>query len=239
MERLLAELSRELEPLGRRGRRRALAEARDHLLSAIEDEVARGATWADAEQRVTARFGEPALIAESLVLARPRSRKIARIGGRCAVALAIAAAALIAVRLGLDRGSTSAGTTAHRTFAITLVLLLAGLPLVANRRRVFGPVGDSRAARLVRIGAYGALCVLPLVVIDLSRFAGARFDRHTFANAADKAQWQAERVHAAVSGSIVLFVLMAAYAGGILWITSRRSPIPIRTPRTGVGSRSR
>ncbi|MDX6562481.1 MAG: hypothetical protein QOD65_2295 [Gaiellales bacterium] len=71
-ERLLAELRKSLRPLGRRVRRRALDEARDHLLSATEDEIARGASPAAAEKRAVERFGHPAVIAAPLRGAHPR-----------------------------------------------------------------------------------------------------------------------------------------------------------------------
>jgi hypothetical protein len=70
-ERLLGQLRRDLRPLGLRRRRRALHEARDHLLSAIEDELAGGASPAVAAQRAVERFGDPAAIAERLRAARP------------------------------------------------------------------------------------------------------------------------------------------------------------------------
>ena len=89
-ERWLAELNRELRPVGWRRRRRALAEASDHLISAIEDEIAAGASREDAERRALARIGEPAAIGASLCAVRPRRRS------RLAPA-AVAAGAITAV----------------------------------------------------------------------------------------------------------------------------------------------
>jgi hypothetical protein len=71
-ERLIADLRRELRPLGRRARRRALAEARDHLLSAIELGVDEGLGAGEAEARAVARFGDPSEIAARLCAVRPR-----------------------------------------------------------------------------------------------------------------------------------------------------------------------
>jgi hypothetical protein len=72
VEQLLADLRRELRPLGRRRRRRGvLAEARDHLLSGIEEEMASGATAEEAERRVVERYGDAAAVARSLLLAHP------------------------------------------------------------------------------------------------------------------------------------------------------------------------
>lgn len=47
--RLLADLRRELRPLGWRTRCRVLAEAYGHLMSGIEEEIASGAPAAEAE----------------------------------------------------------------------------------------------------------------------------------------------------------------------------------------------
>jgi hypothetical protein len=72
VEQLLADLRSELRPLGRRTRRRVLAEARDHLLSGIEEEIASGASEGEAERRVVERYGDAATVARSLLLAHPR-----------------------------------------------------------------------------------------------------------------------------------------------------------------------
>ena len=49
-------------------------------------------------------------------------------------------------------------TPGDRVYVITMVLLLAGLPLLA--RPLLGPVGDSRAARFLRVGTCAALLAL-------------------------------------------------------------------------------
>ena len=108
-ERWLAELHRELRPVGWRRRRRALAEASDHLISAIEDEIAAGASREDAEQRAVARFGEPATIGASLRAVRPRRRS------RLTPA-AVAAGAITAV-LALAAGPIADGIAPRRAVA--------------------------------------------------------------------------------------------------------------------------
>lgn len=65
-ERLLSELRRELRGIGWCARRRALQEARDHLLCAIEDEMSLGASSVQAEERAVERFGDPAVVAARL-----------------------------------------------------------------------------------------------------------------------------------------------------------------------------
>jgi hypothetical protein len=73
----LRSLRRELRPLGWRRRRGALAEARDHLLSTIEQLIDEGMPSADAEQRAIERFGEPSEIAARLCAVRPaRGRRV-------------------------------------------------------------------------------------------------------------------------------------------------------------------
>ena len=65
------------------------------------------------------------------------------------------------------------GTTSDfRTLAITTVVVLAALPWVARRRGAFGPVSDSPAARVVRVGGCAAICVLVLVLARLAQTLG-------------------------------------------------------------------
>jgi hypothetical protein len=109
--------------------------------------------------------------------------------------------------------------------SVVVVVALIGVPLIARQRRVFGPAANGWA-RLIRAGVYGGLWLLLLVGRDLSRFAGARFAGHTS---------HAERVNSAVTGSVVLFVLITAYGIGILWLTSRRSSTKAATLAFGAG----
>lgn len=67
-ERCLDELFDRLAGTGAAGRR-ALAEAEDHLRSAVADAVARGAEREPAERDAVARFGQPAAIAAQLRVA--------------------------------------------------------------------------------------------------------------------------------------------------------------------------
>ena len=74
VDQLLHALRRELSSLDRRARRRALDEARDHLLSVIEDELAAGSTEAAAAHRAVERFGSPGMVAKALRSTPRRSR---------------------------------------------------------------------------------------------------------------------------------------------------------------------
>jgi hypothetical protein len=87
VEALLAELRRDLRPLGWRARRRALDEARDHLLATIEDELESGATQAEADQRAVERFGEAAEIAARLCALRPGHARRAVPALACALSI--------------------------------------------------------------------------------------------------------------------------------------------------------
>jgi hypothetical protein len=116
-----------------------------------------------------------------------------------------------------------------RVDVITVVVLLAGLALVA--RRVFGPAGDSRVARFLQVGTYAAILALipaknvvervldvpPRGDTDLRLYrliSGPGFGNH----------WDSE---------ILFLVAMALYATAILWLTSRRSRVAPATLAIG------
>jgi hypothetical protein len=75
IDRLLSDLRRDLRPLGRRARRRALDEVRDHLLSAVADEAASGPSVQEREQRAVRLFGDAETVARLLRDARPKHRR--------------------------------------------------------------------------------------------------------------------------------------------------------------------
>jgi len=58
-------------------------------------------------------------------------------------------------------------TLINRVDVIAAVVMLAGLPWLA--RRVFGPVGDSWLARIVRVGGYAAVFALVLAKAEGER----------------------------------------------------------------------
>jgi len=63
-------------------------------------------------------------------------------------------------------------TGEFRSLAIATVVLLVALPWVARRRGVFGPVSDSSAARVVRVGGCAGISVLVLVLARLAQTLG-------------------------------------------------------------------
>jgi hypothetical protein len=97
---------------------------------------------------------------------------VRRIGyGLGAVAVAVAAALAVRYLWSGAHAGRDAGWDKARV--LLLVALLAGLPWVARRRGVFGPVGHSVAARAVRAGGCAALVALVLDFARIQHFPGA------------------------------------------------------------------
>jgi hypothetical protein len=133
------------------------------------------------------------------------------------------------------------------------VAALAGLPWVGRRRGWFGPVGTSITARLVRVAGCAALCGLGMAVVRMDRDIGGgphgatpfSLPREIVAAVllgAALATPPVVRIRwpqvdattlwaiSGMTGAIVLAVvpvqaLAILYAGGILAVTSRRSPV--------------
>jgi hypothetical protein len=151
-----------------------------------------------------------------------------RIGCAALFAAAAAAAALAA----WPGSSASLATTSVRGYVITMVLLLAGLPLLA--RPFLGSAGDSRAARFLRVGACAALLVLIPADAAVWQFAqtpprgGAdlRVYRLVASLAAPK-PWE---------GAVLSLILAGLYLAPILWMTSRRSRVAPATLVVGTGA---
>ncbi|HEX6754545.1 MAG TPA: hypothetical protein VF109_01220 [Mycobacteriales bacterium] len=138
--------------------------------------------------------------------------------------LAVLACGLWAARLGWHSGSANPAVPIGRAQLIATTALLVVLPWLLRPRRLLGPVGDSRAARVVRLGAYAVLCALLPGIVAVGNYGGARFETCTGCTPAEQAQWHSERVADSVTGLVVILGLVTAYAVAILWLTSRRSP---------------
>jgi len=185
------------------------------------------AVWAEAPEvppglrRLAWRAGAVALMARQALMRR-------RVGS----AMVFAAAAALAAWAAWPGSPASFATSVDRVDVIALVLVLAGLPLLA--RRVFGPPARGRAARLLRVGGYAAILALipaknvieqvldvpPRGRPDLRLYrliAGSGFGNH----------WKSE---------ILFLVVMALYAAAILWITSQRSGVAPATLAVGTGA---
>ena len=142
-----------------------------------------------------------------------------RLATRVLLPLALAVAV---VAYGWAPGSTNPAAPIYRGYVIATVVMLLALPLC------FRPV--TGVARTVRIGAYGTLIALVGVVDALGRYAGARFENF---QPLDEPAWRAAKISGAITESILLFAVMAAYAVGILLVTSRCSPRALRVGAIG------
>ncbi len=192
------------------------------------------AVWAEAHEvppgwrRLAWRAGGVWLIArEALMVYRP--------GRALLFAVAAGAAAWVAWP------DPPVGHAAAAQFGvIATVVLLAGLPLLA--RRFSGPVGDSRAARFLRVGGYAAiLALMPAIAIvapfpgtvpqrgaDLPVFYASGNPRSDLPGTSSGGPpWQ---------GEIPLLILTALYVAALLWVTSRRSPAAPATLAVGTGA---
>jgi hypothetical protein len=147
-------------------------------------------------------------------------------------------AALFTVAAGLSawgawRGSpANLATAEYRTDVITVVTLLAVLPILA--RWVFGPATDSGTARRLRVGTYAA--VLALIT---AKHVVARILDAPPRNAVDLRLYRliaGHTVNHSWSAEIVLLVIVGLYVAGILWATSRRSGVAPSTLAIGTGA---
>jgi hypothetical protein len=125
---------------------------------------------------------------------------------------ALAAAAAALARAGWPAAPSTVTTVINRVDVVVVTLLLAGLPVLA--RRVVGPRGASRAARILRAGGYAAVFALVAVKAEVARSAGPR----PAGGAA---------VAGVVAGEIVFLAVVAVYLGWLLAATSRR---PVASP---------
>jgi hypothetical protein len=183
------------------------------------------------------------------------ARMVRRIGYGLGI-VAVALAAALVVRYIWNGAHTGPAGGWAKARVVLLVALMAGLPWVARRRGVFGPVGPSIAARVVRACGCAALVAL---VLDFTRVQ--RVLLHTPPGAWNPvreaiglgliaaclaavlivpARWPRARPVlvawcATAAGLAVFFtlaplqVVITVYVAGILAVTSRRSPV---TPAT-------
>jgi hypothetical protein len=103
-------------------------------------------------------------------------------------------------------------TVVNRVDVIVVVVLLAGLPWAA--RRIFGPAGASRRARILRASGYATVFALVAAKTGVSRSVGLR----PSGGAALAGIWV---------GEIVFLAVVAAYIAAVLAVTSRR---PVASP---------
>jgi len=182
------------------------------------------AVWAEAPEvppglrRLAWRAGGVRLIAREAGMVR-------RIGGL----LLFAAAMAVAARAAWPGSQASLPAAIGRVDVITMVLLLAGLPLLA--RWFLGPA-DSRSARWLRVGCYAALlALLPAkAAVEQFRYTPPRgaADLLLYGLIAPVGGHSGPWVH-----EIVCLVVVGLYLAAILWMTSRRSRIAPATLAVG------
>jgi hypothetical protein len=133
------------------------------------------------------------------------------------------------VGLVLASGKVSAP---YKLDMVAILVLLAGLPWIARGRGLFGPPGDSQAARVVRAGGYVFLSGLVLVVLGALRFKSLNgqpvpppppgvppFDQ------------RGEDIQL----SVMFFAVVAIYAVALLLTTRKRSTVEPSTLATAGG----
>ena len=155
---------------------------------------------------------------------------LVRRGLRSALLFAAAAASIV---WEVWPGSAATGATSvDRVDTLTVVLVLAGLVLVA--RPLLGPVADSPIARFLRAGAYvGLLAFLP---------AWATIEQFIFQRPSGDVAQLLRRVigpqeRAGVwPPQVILLVLAGLYAAVIVWATSRRARVAPATLVIGTGT---
>jgi hypothetical protein len=182
------------------------------------------AVWAEASEvppgfgRLAWRVGGIQLIAREALMRRS-------LGSAMLFAVAAAAAAWAA----WPGSPAYLAASGHRAFVLALVLVLAGLPLLA--RPFLGPVSGSRAARLLRVGFYAAiLALIPArniieQVADVPPHGSAQLRLYRLIDGGNLGQSR--------QGEILFVILMALYVAVILWMTSRRSRVEPATLATG------
>lgn len=133
--------------------------------------------------------------------------------------LVFAVAAAVTARLAWPGSQDRFFTVIARMDLIAVVLLLAGLSWLMGR--LLGPASDSRLARFLRVGGYGA--VLAFTVAH-ARLVPSRPDP---TGPALQFAWFAE---------ILLVVVVAGYAAVIAAVTARRSRVAPATLAIGTGA---
>ena len=183
------------------------------------------AVWAEAHEvppglaRLAWRAGGIWMLAREALLPR-------RIGS----AMLFAAAAAVAAWAAWPGSSASFATPGVRSYVIAMVLLLAGLPLLA--RAFLGPAG-SRAARFLRAGTCAALLALMPAEATVYQFAETPPRGGTDLRLYLLIAW---KVGGKEPLKILFLVLMALYVAAIFWMTSRRSRIAPSTLAAGTGA---
>jgi hypothetical protein len=153
-------------------------------------------------------------MAGGLWLVAREAGMVRRIGYGLGIA-AVAAVSALAVRYLWSAAHAGRDDGWDKARMLLLVALLAGLPWVARRRGVFGPVGPGIAARAVRAGGSAALVAL---VLDFARVEHFPVPSLNGPWNPPAGPWNWAQEAAAV-------VLIAACLAGVLIVTARRPQV--------------
>ena len=182
------------------------------------------ALWAEAGQvppglaRLAWRAGGVRLIAREALLMRRAGRT-----------LVFAAAAAWVARAAWPGPAGNIATAVARVDVVTVLLVLAGLPLLA--RRLFGPPAVGPVARVLRAGAYAAVLVLTVAKASVEQVV----------NAPPVVAYQA--THGGLQplafiwfAEIMFLLIMAGYVAAIFVMTARRPRAAPATLAIGTGT---
>jgi hypothetical protein len=176
------------------------------------------AVWAEAGA-VPAGRRRLGWLAGGLWMTAKQARTARRIGGW----LLFGAGAAGVVRIGWPGASGSPATLINRVDVIVIVVMLAGLPWAA--RRLVGPAGSSRLARVLRACGYAAILALVVAKASAERFGNPPSHENEL--------WPALSLW---TGEVLFLAMMVIYAGWIVAVTARRSPATPATLAVGVGA---
>ena len=185
------------------------------------------ALWAEAGQvpagraRLAWRAGGLLLIAREALSAR-----------RAAKVLVFAAAAVWIAHVAWPGPAGNPGTAVNRLHVVTLVPMLAGLPLLV--RWLFGPAAPGWMARVLRFGAYAAVLVLTLAKagVELVRDNPAALLR---LSSDASVPVKTGMIYTWLTASVSLLVV-GLYVAAILVATARRPRVAPATLAMGTGA---
>jgi hypothetical protein len=181
------------------------------------------ALWAEAGEvlpgvaRLVWRAGGIRLIAREALLVRPADWS-----------LAFAAAAAWVTWAAWPGPAGNIATAVARVDVVTVLLVPAGLPLLA--RRLFGPPAGP-VARALRAGAYAAALVLTVAKASVEQVVNA-----PPAVARQAAAGGLQPVAFIWFGEIIFLLIVAGYVAAILVMTARRTRVAPATLAIGTGA---
>ena len=182
------------------------------------------ALWAEAGEvppglaRLAWRAGGMRLIAREALLVRRAGRS-----------LAFAAAAAWVTWAAWPGPAGNIATAVARVDVVTVLLVLAGLPLLA--RRVFGASAAGPVARVLRAGAYAAVLVLTVAKASVEQVVNA-----PPVVARQAAGGGLQPVAFIWFGEILFLLIVAGYVATILVMTARRPRVAPATLAIGTGA---